>query len=322
VLALNGQAQGIMFILVVGATTDYALLLVARYREELRRHPVTYDALKVAWRQSLEPISASAITVILGLLCLLLSDLSSNAALGPVAALGIFAAYVAALTLLPALLLIGGTRARGVFWPAKPTYRGDDAVDDEAIENVEKRFGVWGRISRGVGEHPRRTWVAAALGLLALAAFLPTFDADGASEQDVFLTEVDSVAGFDVLEAHFDAGQTSPIRVIVDEAEADAALEAVSGAEGITTASVLTPSVAEGAPVGAVPNEAPVVVDGRVEIFAVTTVSSSSPEATQIVADVREALDGAVADLRKPLGRRDLRLNRLHGGRSHDQHCG
>ncbi|MEX0913680.1 MAG: efflux RND transporter permease subunit [Demequina sp.] len=290
-LDLNGQAQGIMFILVVGATTDYALLLVARYREELRRHAVTYDALKVAWRQSLEPISASAITVILGLLCLLLSDLSSNAALGPVAALGILSAFVAALTLLPALLLIGGTRARGVFWPAKPTYRGDDATDDEAIEKVEKRFGMWGRISRGVGEHPRRTWVAAALGLVALAAFLPTFDADGTSEQDVFLTDVDSVTGFDVLEAHFDAGQTSPIRVIVEEAEADAALDAVSQTDGIANASVLTPSVVEGAPVGALPNESPVVVDGRVEIVAVTTVSSTSPEAMQIVADVREALD-------------------------------
>ena len=108
VVDLNGQSQGILFILVVGAATDYALLLVARYREELRRHDDRYLAMRMAWRRALEPIVASGTTVILGLLCLLLSDLGSNRGLGPVASVGIVAAMLSALTFLPAALLLPG----------------------------------------------------------------------------------------------------------------------------------------------------------------------------------------------------------------------
>jgi RND superfamily putative drug exporter len=290
VLVLNGQSQGIMFILVVGATTDYALLLVARYREELRRHESPYRAMAIAWRRSLEPIAASAVTVILGLLCLLFSDLASNASLGPVAAIGIVGAFFAAMTLLPALLLTGGKRARGVFWPALPDYRGPDGGDDELLAVVEARFGLWGRISRSVGEHPRRTWIAAAVSLGALAAFLPSFEDSGTGEQDVFLTEVDSVLGFEVIEAHFAAGQASPVRVIVEEADADAAMAVVSDVPGVDTAYLLTASVREGAPPGVVLGEPPVVVEGLVEINAITRVAASSQEAPEVVQDIRDAL--------------------------------
>jgi RND superfamily putative drug exporter len=100
-LDVNGQSQGILFILAVGAATDYSLLLVARFREELRDNESKYDAMKAAYRGAFEPIAASGLTVILGLLCLLLSDLSSLRGLGPVGALGIAAAMLAALTLLP-----------------------------------------------------------------------------------------------------------------------------------------------------------------------------------------------------------------------------
>ena len=119
-LVLNGQAQGILSILVVGASVDYALLLVARYREELGRveHPAT--AMRRALRACVEPIAASAGTVIAGVLCLLLSDLGSVRSLGPVAAIGIASALLGALTLLPAILLIGGRRSRFLFWPRAP----------------------------------------------------------------------------------------------------------------------------------------------------------------------------------------------------------
>jgi uncharacterized membrane protein YdfJ with MMPL/SSD domain len=96
-----------MFILVVGAATDYALLLVARYKEELHEHESPWQAMKVAWRATVEPILASAATVILGLLCLLLADLGSTRGLGPVGAIGIVGALLASLTLLPALLVLG-----------------------------------------------------------------------------------------------------------------------------------------------------------------------------------------------------------------------
>ena len=122
VLQLNGQSQGILSILVIGAATDYSLLLVARYREELTRHEHPAAAMRAAWRATLEPILASAGTVIAGLLCLLLSDLGSNSSLGPVAAIGIASAVLAALTLLPAMLLVAGRRSRYVFWPRIPRY--------------------------------------------------------------------------------------------------------------------------------------------------------------------------------------------------------
>jgi RND superfamily putative drug exporter len=117
-LTLNGQSQGILFILAVGAATDYSLLLVARFREELRDHESKYDAMRKAWKATLEPILASGATVILGLLCLLLSDLSSLQGLGPVGALGIAGAMLAALTFLPAaLVLIGRTMAPSTATP-------------------------------------------------------------------------------------------------------------------------------------------------------------------------------------------------------------
>ncbi|WP_234996509.1 MMPL family transporter [Demequina sp. NBRC 110054] len=300
VITLNGQSQGIMFILVVGATTDYSLLLVARYREELLRTQSPYAALGTAWRRSLEPIAASAGTVVLGLLVLLLSDLKSNSSLGPAGAIGIVASFLAALTLLPALLLIGGKHARGVFWPAMPRYRGDDAAADPvhadlSLEEREKvtaaletKAGVWGKVSRMVDARPRVVWAAAAVGLAVFAAMLPTFQSGGLGERDVFLGEVESIEGFDVLEAHFDAGATSPIRVIADADEADAVLAAVSEIEGVDEAYLLTASVAAGAPAGVVPNEEPLEVDGRVEIVAVTQVAASSVEATEIVEDVRD----------------------------------
>jgi len=106
VIDLNGQSQGILFILVVGAATDYALLLVSRFREELHDHPSKYVAMWRAWRAAVPPIVASASTVILGLLCLLLSGLGSNRGLGPVGATGVAFAMISALTLLPVLLLV------------------------------------------------------------------------------------------------------------------------------------------------------------------------------------------------------------------------
>lgn len=289
VITLNGQAQGIMFILVVGATTDYALLLVARYREELLHTHSPYAAMRVAWRRSVEPIVASAGTVILGLLVLLLSDLKSNASLGPAGAIGIAAALLAALTLLPAFLLIGGEHARGVFWPARPKYLGEDGADAQTTQAVEARAGFWGKVSAFVDARPRKVWVAAGLALLVMAAGLTQLRADGLGERDVFLAKTESIEGFDVLEKHFAAGATSPVRVIVNEEDADAVLAAVAGVDGIDSAYLLTPAVVDGAPGGVVP-EAPLVVDGKVEIEAVTADASSSKEAQDVVIAVRDAV--------------------------------
>lgn len=289
VITLNGQSQGIMFILVVGATTDYALLLVSRYREELLHTRSPYAALATAWRRSLEPIAASAGTVILGLLVLLLSDLKSNASLGPAGAIGIAAALLAALTLLPALLLIGGKHARGVFWPARPRYLGDDEEDAQSIEAVERRAGAWGKISRAVDARPRLVWIGSVGLLVVMALGLFGLKADGLGDRDVFLTPTESIDGFAVLEEHFAAGATSPVRIIVPEEDADAALAAVTAVPGVDSAFLLTPAVVQGAPGGTVVED-PIVIDGRVEIDAVTTKAASTRDAQDVAAEIRSVL--------------------------------
>ncbi len=289
IIVLNGQSQGIMFILVVGATTDYALLLVSRYREELLHRKSPYEALTVAWKRSLEPIAASAGTVILGLLVLLLSDLRSNSSLGPAGAIGIGAALLAALTLLPALLLIGGQHARGVFWPALPRYLGDDEEDAQSMEAIERRAGIWGRVSRRVDSRPRLVWIGAVALLVVMATGLFGLKADGLGDKDVFLTPTESIDGFTVLEDHFAAGATSPVRVIVDQKQADAALAAVAAVPGVDTAYLLTPAIAAGAPGGVVPED-PIVVNGKVEIDAVTAMAASTRDAQDVVAAMRSVL--------------------------------
>jgi len=148
---------------------------------------------------------------------------------------------------------------------------------------------VWGRISRGVDARPRRTWLGAAALLLIMAAGLVGLKADGLGQRDVFTSKVESTTGFDVLEAHFDAGQSSPIRIYVPEADADEAVQAVEGVDGVSSAYLLTESVAKGAPpMGG--DEPPIAVDGMVEINAVTEVSSASLGATETVQRVRDVV--------------------------------
>ncbi len=292
-LTLNGQAQGIMFILVVGATTDYALLLVARYREELIRHESAYQAMWVAWRRSLEPIGASAGTVILGLLTLLLSDLASNQSLGPVAAIGIAAAFLAALTMLPALLLVGGRRSRFIYWPRKPKFYPEQAeLTSQSLEELEAQSGVWGRVSRAVGTRPRLVGSIALLVLVVLAAFLPTLQANGTGQDEVLLGEQDSTTGLAILEEDFDlGGSTEPVVIIADEASADDVVAAVQEVEGISAAYVLNEAILAGAPpeavAGALP---PTVIDGSVAINAVSDYQPTTEDGIEQTSAIREAV--------------------------------
>jgi RND superfamily putative drug exporter len=271
VIGLSGQSQGILSILVVGAATDYALLLVSRYKEELHDEESTWVAMKSAWRGAVEPIVASAATVILGLLCLLLSDLGNTSGLGPVGALGIAGALVSALTFLPAVLLLIG---RAAFWPAVPRL---DHV--HAQDKIGTR-GLWGRVAALVGSHPRRTWVLTLTGLLALAAFLPTLRADGVSQSDIFLDKVESVTGQDVLAKHFPAGSGSPIQVLTPESKVDAVLTALGKEDGVNDPYA-----------GAAPGAPAKVVDGQVLVQATLTQAADSPAATDVVKRLRADLD-------------------------------
>jgi RND superfamily putative drug exporter len=277
VLQLNGQSQGILFILVVGASTDYALLLVSRYKEELHDYESKFQAMRVAWRASIEPIAASAATVILGLLCLLLSQLGSTKGLGPVGAFGIAGAFIAAMTFLPAILLAFGRR---IFWPSIPR-----------LDHVHSRDQVggkrlWGRVSGLVGRHARRVWVISALALLACAAFLPTFKASGTSQEDLFLNEVESVTGQEQLGKHFDAGSGTPVQILTPVAQADQVVQTALKVDGIGAASA---SPAPGVP--------PKVVDGKVLVQATLKVPADSPEATKVVKHLRSSLDAVSPDI-------------------------
>ncbi|GAA5025581.1 MMPL family transporter [Terrabacter aeriphilus] len=276
-ISLSGQSQGILSILVVGAATDYALLLVARFKEELHDRESTWEAMKVAWRASLEPIAASAATVVLGLLCLRLSELGSTKGLGPVGALGIVGAFVAALTFLPATLLLVGRR---IFWPQVPR------VDHVHSADAVGTRGIWGRVAGVVGRRPRRTWVVTLLALLACAAFLPTLNARGIAQSDLFLTEVDSVTGQAVLARHFPAGSGQPVQIAAPEAEADAVVKVLASADGVSSPQV-----------GFVPGQPPTVVDGQVLVQGTLDSAADSVEAEDTIETLRSSLDAVGPDV-------------------------
>jgi len=274
VLVLNGQSQGILFILVVGAATDYGLLLVARFREELTRNENVGTAVFKAWRACLEPIAASAGTVIAGLLCLLLSDLNSNRTLGPVGAIGIACAAIAAFTLLPALLMAG----RWLFWPRTPRFA--PSLPDEDLAALEaKQHGVWTRIATFVERRTTPIWIVSTVALALLCLAIPSFKASGTSQTDVFLTEVDSVPGQQLLVEHFSeiAGAGEPV-IVIAAADTAATLPDLISADGrVSSADVLTDKAG-----------ATVVVDGRVEISVVLNIPASSPQAAAAVTDIRQ----------------------------------
>jgi RND superfamily putative drug exporter len=290
VITLDGQGQGILSILVVGAATDYSLLLVARYREELRRHDDRFDAMRRAWRRTLEPVAASGSTVILGLLCLLLSGLGPTKGLGPVGAIGVASAVLAAMTFLPTLLVLpgrttAGEHGRWIFWPGVPHV---------GTKGPEER-GIWARVSGLVGAHPRRVWVVTGLGLLALAAFLPTFKAEGTKQSDIFLTTVESVTGDEALARHFPGGSGSPTIVVGPQDKLSAMVSAISATEGVASV-VPTPAVpVQPGDASARPPE-PKVVDGRVELQVTLSDPADSPAADQTVRRLRSGLDTVSTD--------------------------
>ena len=274
---LSGQSQGILSILVVGAATDYALLLVARYREELHQHASSWAAMRIAWRAAVEPVAASAATVVLGLLCLRLSELGNTRGLGPVGAFGILGALVAALTFLPAVLLLCGRR---IFWPLAPR------VDHVHAEDAVGRSGLWGRVAAAVGTHPRRTWAVTLVALLGLAAFVPTFEAKGVTQSDFFLTRVDSVAGQETLVRHYPAGSGSPVQIVTPQDKAAQVVQVLGTVSGVRDPFI-----------GEAPGLPPRVVDGRVRVQVTLEAAADSVAAEQTIETLRRTLDQVGTDV-------------------------
>ncbi len=273
IIDLNGQTQGILDVLVLGAATDYALLLISRYREELHHHESRYEAMRIALRGVVEPIVASGSTVIAGLMVLLLSDLSSNRGLGPVGSIGIAAAMLAALTLLPALLIVFG---RWIFWPKVPKF------DDED----EKLSGMWAKVGNFVDRKPRAIWVTTALVLLIFAGFSTTLKSDGLAQTDAFTTRTDSVIGLEKLGEHFPSGEGTPVEIVVDQADlaaAIAAIKTVTNVANVVPVTQLDPATRQ-------PTADIKIVDGKVLLYATLSVAPDSVEAKETIPVLRDAV--------------------------------
>ena len=247
VFVLNGQVQGILFILVIGAATDYALLYVARFREAIAQGTRRWDATTTAWRGAFEPILASGGTVIAGLLCLLLSDLATNRALGPIASIGIAFAVLSALTFLPALLALVG---RAAFWPFAPKQgvtRDVGAEVEALVTNPDAPVrGFWERLARLIARHARIVWIATTVVLLAASVGVLQLKADGVPQSDLVLGASEARDGQDVLAAHFAAGSGSPAYVIVPQGDVAAAVEVLEGADGIDSVAAASKDSASG----------------------------------------------------------------------------
>ena len=221
VIDVNGQSQGILSVLVLGAGTDYALLLISRYREELHHHSTPVAAMRAAYKGTFEPIVASGATVALGLLVLLLSDLSGNRGLGPIGAIGVAVAVITMVTLLPAFLVLFG---RWIFWPRIPRF--DDA--DSQLT------GTWAKVGSLVERRPRRAWVITGLLLVVLAAFSTTLKTDGLSTSESFTGNPESVVGQKLLLNHFPGGEGDPTKVILKNELIPAVSEKLRGVAGVS----------------------------------------------------------------------------------------
>jgi RND superfamily putative drug exporter len=204
---VNAQASSIMSVLVLGAGTDYALLLVSRYREELRQREDKKEAAAIAAYATAPAIFASAITVMLALMCLTLAEVNGTAGLGPLGALGVAVAMVSMLTLLPALLAITGRRA---FWPLVPR------VGDEGADAAHGRWRQWGE---WIDRRPRRVWIGTTLILLVMCAGLVTSFSTNLTQADSYRDTVESVTGQELLATSFPSGTNAPTEVIVPDRE-------------------------------------------------------------------------------------------------------
>jgi RND superfamily putative drug exporter len=259
-LTVNDLSTFILTVLVFGAGTDYALLLIARYREELRRNADRHEAMAEALHRAGPAITASASTVVLSLLCLLVAELASIKSLGPVTAIGIAVGLGVMLTLLPALLVVFG---RWIFWPVRPTLGSPEPTER----------GVWASIGAGIARRPRMVWLVTAVALGAMAFGLTGLKANNLLQnKDVLRSKPEAVTGEQALDRHFPAGSGDPVQVI---GRSTAALQ-------LQAALAHTPGV------GAV--SAPVTRDGFSYIEGTLTSSTDSQASFATVDQLRSSV--------------------------------
>jgi putative drug exporter of the RND superfamily len=228
-LTVSALAAAILIVLVLGAASDYALLLVHRYREELRHHAATQDAMAVALRRTVPTLVGSAATVTCAMLCLLTAQSASLHGLGPVGAVSIVAALLAQVTFLPALLLVFG---RAAFWP-RPPRAGQPAAEEARIW-----AGIGGRIAR----HPARVAVAAVVLLGAACAGLAALQTNNSPVSGV-KGHPGSVTGQQLLTEHYPADAFDPLVLLTPPREAAAAASAAGATPGVAAVAPAPPLV-------------------------------------------------------------------------------
>jgi RND superfamily putative drug exporter len=271
VIDVDGQSQGILSVLVIGAATDYALLLIARYREELHLHENRFDAMRATYKGVWEPIVASGSTVAISLMILLFSKLTNTAGLGPVGAIGIVFSIITMLTLLPALLLLFG---RWIFWPRKPLFDGDDHV----------KSGTWSKVGNVIEKNPRKAWVISGSVLLLLAFASTTLKADGLGTVDTFTGNPESVVGQKLLETHFPGGEGNPTQIVVSADKADLVTAAIKNAPGVSEISPLL----DGIPVPGQPLPKVKIVNNQMILNVTLDKAPDSVEAGNDIPKIRE----------------------------------
>lgn len=223
-ITLDASVTGILSVLVFGAGTNYALLLIARYRDELRLHEDRRDAMARALRGAGPAIIASGSTVTLALLTLLFSELEGNRALGIACATGVVIAMIFALFVLPAALVLFG---RGLFWPYIPRFSSEGSTER----------GVWHRLGTGVSRRPVAVVIVGAIILGGLALAVPQIKI-GLSQTEKFTSVPEAVVGQEIIADAFSAGSGSPVVVITNADYADEVVSAAEAVDGVSSAAV------------------------------------------------------------------------------------
>jgi RND superfamily putative drug exporter len=227
-ITIDASIGGILSVLVFGAGTNYALLLVARYREELTREQNRHRAMLTAVTSAGPAIAASGGTVALSLLTLLFAQLAGNRALGFACAIGVVIAILFALLVLPAALVVCG---RGLFWPFVP--RAVAATDEtSAHPHAAPKQGVWMRLGRGVARRPATVAIVATLGIGVLALGLSGYRV-GLSQTDQLLGDPESVAAQEVIDSSFSAGLTAQTIVLTPDDAVEQATTIAQGVDGV-----------------------------------------------------------------------------------------
>ena len=258
-ITLDGSVTGILSVLVFGAGTNYALLLIARYRDELRLHLDRREAMAIALRGAGPAIIASGSTVALALATLLFGELSGNRSLGLAGAVGIVVAMAYALLVLPAALVVFG---RWIFWPIVPKYGSPDAISRSP----------WGKLGRAVSTKPVLVAIVGFVVLGAMATGLTTLNV-GLSQNDRFIVKPEAVLGQERLAEAFSAGSSAPATVVVPAGDLDEVIDGVLAVDGVDEA---------------VPGPAN---DAIAQINVVLDADPESERAFEIVAELRLALD-------------------------------